>query len=115
MLRIQRNYLIFIKIYHFYRKERKSLICNIRDKENYVVQIKALKQALNYGLILKEVHRVIRFNQKSYINMNTKPRKEAKNEFEKDFFKLMNNAIFGKIMENVMTHRDIKLVTKDRR
>ena len=115
MFRIQRNYLIFIKIYHFYRKERKSLICNIRDKENYVVQIKALKQALNYGLILKEVHRVIRFNQKSYINMNTKPRKEAKNEFEKDFFKLMNNAIFGKTMENVIKHRDIKLVTKDRR
>ena len=73
-----------------------KLVCGIEDKEKYVIHIRALKQALNHGLILKRVHRVIQFNQeawlKPYIDMNTKLRKEAKSEFEKDFFKLMNNC-----------------------
>ena len=92
----------------------------MEDKGKYVVHIRAVKQALNHELILKKVHRVIQFNQKAwlkpYVNMNTKLRKEAKNEFEKDFFKLMNNAVYGKTMENVTKHRYIKLVrTEEKR
>ena len=96
-------------------EEVKKLVCTVRDKENHVVHIRALKQALNHGLILKKAHRVIQFNQKAwlkpYIDMNTNLRKEAKNDFEKDFFKLMKNSVFGKTMENVRNHRHIKLVT----
>ena len=91
-----------------------KLVCNLRDKKKYVVHISILKQALNHGLKLKKVHRVIEFNQeawlKKYININTELRKKASNDFEKDFFKLMNDAVFGKTMENVKKHRDIKLV-----
>ena len=64
-----------------------------------------LKQALNCGLVLKEVHSAISFNQdewlKPYIEMNNKLRTEAKNEFDKDFFKMMNNPVFGRTLENV--------------
>ena len=83
------------------------------------MHIGALKQALNHRLILKKVHKIIQFNQKAflkpYIDMNTKLRTDAKNDFEKDFFKLMNNAVFGKTMESVRKHRHIKLATTDKR
>ena len=88
-----------------------KLVCNLCDKKKYVVHIGILKQALNHELKLKKKHRVIEFNQeawsKKYIDM------KASNDFEKDFFKLMNNVVFGKAMENVRKHRDIKLVKTD--
>ena len=95
-----------------------TLICSIENKE-YVIHIRPLKKALNHGLVFKKVHRVIKFNQKDwlkpYIDMNTVLRKDAKNEFKKDLFKLMNNSVFGKTIENLKNHRDIKLVTSEKR
>ena len=97
----------------------KKLMCNLRSKTKYIVHIKSLEQALNQGLKIKKVHTIIEFNQKAwlkpYINMNTELRKLAKVDSEKDLFKLMNNAVFGKTMENIRKHRDIKLVTTERK
>ena len=94
-----------------------KLVCTIKDKENFVIHIRALKQALNHILILKKVHRVIQFNEEAWlkpcIDMNTKLRKEAKSEFEKYFLELMNNSVFGKTMENVRNHRSIEIVTSN--
>ena len=97
----------------------KKLVFNPYDKKKYIVHINSLKQALNHGLKLKKIHRIIEFNQKAwlkpYIDMNTKLRKLARNNFEKDLFKLMNNSVFWKTMENIRTHRDIKLVTTNKK
>ena len=89
-----------------------KLVAKQHDKKN-VIHIRKLKQALNHRLVLKKVHRVIELNQKvlikfnkkawlnPYIDMNIGLEKEAKNDFEKDYLKLMNNLVFGKIMEKV--------------
>ena len=119
---MQNNYGVLMEDLPFLPERKKlekveNLVCSIEDKEKYVIHRRALKQALNHGLILKDVHRVIQFNKeawlKPYFDMNTKLRKEAKNEFVKDFFKLMNNSVFGKTMENMRKHKDIKPVTTE--
>ena len=79
-----------------------KLVANLHDKTEYVIHIINLKQALNHRLVFKKVHIVIKFNQNAWlkpdIDMNNDLRKKAKNDLEKDFLKLMNNAVFGKTM-----------------
>ena len=88
-----------------------KLAPNLRDKKNYVIHIQALNQALQHGLGLDRIHRVIEFDQspwlKTYIDFNTQLRTSATNDFENNFFKLMNKSIFGKMMENIRKHRSI--------
>ena len=97
----------------------KKLICGIEGKKKYVIHIRTLKQSLNNDLRLKKVRRIIQFKQKSwlkeYIDMNTELRKNAKNEFEKTLFKLLNNSVFGRTMKNLRNHRDIKLVKEQKK
>ena len=94
-----------------------KLLPNLRDKKNYVIHIQSLNQVLQHGLRLDGIHRAIEFNQspwlKTYIDFNTQLRTADTNNFEKDFFKLMNNSVFGKTMENIRKHRNIKLVTTE--
>ena len=99
-------------------KKCKKLVCNLYNKKKYVVHINSLKQAFKSWVKVR-IHRIIEFNQeawlKPYIDMNTALRKLARNDFEEDLFKLMNNLVFGKTMENIREHRDIKLVTSEKK
>ena len=91
-----------------------KLICSFKSKRHYVVHYKNLKQYLREGMILKKVHRGIKFHQSNwmepYIRKNTDLRKLANNSFEKDFFKLMNNSVFGKTIENIRKRQNVILV-----
>ena len=95
----------------------KKLIPNLRDKNNYVIHYKNLMQCLRLGMKLKKIHRGIKFIESdfmsSYIKMNVNLRTQAKNNFEKDFYKLMNNSVFGKTMENIRNRVNIKLVNTE--
>ena len=97
----------------------KTRVTNLHNKTEYFIHKRNLKQTSNHGSILKKVHRVIKFNKKAWLkslfDMSTKLRKKAKNNFQNDSFKLMNNVVFGKTIENVRKNRNIKLVTKKRR
>ena len=92
-------------------KKSKRLLANLHDKTQYVTGIRNSKRALSHRLVLKKLHRILKFKQKAWLKSYIDLRKKAKNDFEKDFFELMNNAVFGKTIENVRKHEDTKLVT----
>lgn len=93
-----------------------KLIPNLYNKYNYVIHYVYLKKCLEHGLILRKIHRVIIFRQgpylKKYIDLNTELRKKAKNMFEQDFFKLLNNSVFGKTLENTEKRVNVQLVNQ---
>ena len=95
-----------------------KLIPNLNNKGKYVVHHRSLKQYLDLGLKLIKIHRGVKFNErawlKDYIQLNTDLRTKGTTEFEKDFFKLMNNSVFGKTMENIRNRIDVRLVTEEK-
>ena len=99
-------------------EKTKKLILNLNDKSKYVVHIRTLQFYLKHGLKLKKIHRAIKFEQKEilkpYIEFNTEKRKNARNDFEKDIFKLLNNAVVGKTMEDKRKHLDFEIVSDER-
>ena len=95
----------------------KKLICDWSDKKNYLIHYRILKFYVRHGMVVEKIHEIISFKQskwlEKYISFNTQKRNEAKNDFEKDFFKLLVNATFGKFVENVRNRLRLELILKN--
>lgn len=101
------------------RCKQEKLITDLSDKKEYVVHYRNLKLYIELGMKLKTIHRVLEFDQdtwlKPYIDFNTKKRQEAKTQFEKNFYKILNCSVFGKMMENQRKYKDVKLINNEKR
>ena len=97
--------------------QNKKLICDFSDKKNYLIHYRMLKFYIRHGMIVDKIHEIISFKQtkwlEKYIYFNTQKRNQAVNDFEKDFYKLLNNAFYGKTMENVRNRLKIKFIKMD--
>jgi hypothetical protein len=101
------------------KAKTKKLVPHLMDHNNYCIHYRNLKYLVGLGVQIKQVHNIVSFKQKQwlkpYIELNTEMRKKAKNEFEKDFFKLMNNSVFGKTMENIKNRVQIYATTSEKK
>lgn len=92
-----------------------KLLCTLEKKSEYIIHYKSLEECIKKGLVVTKIHRVLKYDEsnflKTYIDLNTQLRTKATSDFEKDFFKLMNNSIFGKTMEDIDKRKDVKLIT----
>ena len=109
------DYMNKIKLKNYTKS--KKLICDWTDKKKYLIHYRMLKFYVRHGMIVEKVHEIISFKQskwlESYISFNTQKRSKAKNDFEKDFFKMLVNAAFGKFLENVRNRLELELIKKD--
>ena len=95
----------------------KKVICDCTDEKKYLIHYRMLTFYVRHDMIVEKIHEIISFKQskwlESYISFNIQKRNKAKNDFEKDFFKLLVNAAFGKFLENVRSRLDLELIKKD--